>query len=694
MKKADTKIALVGNPNIGKTTLFNTLCGLKQKTGNYPGVTVAQVKGNFDFGGESFEVIDLPGVNSIYPQSADEEVVFDYLASSDDLPDKLVVVVSALNLKRNLYLFHQVQGFGIPIVLAVNMIDAAEKRGIAINCERLEQVLKCPVVPVSAKTGEGIIDLKSKLVNDIASPQSDITDYLIDIDDSEFENYVTEQNIDNPYIGFLDLIKHKKDEEVSRLSGKKMKAHKLRVNESILRYKTINSYFDEVFKEDKANASDLTSKLDKWLLHPVWGYVIFLAIMFLVFQSIFNLAAFPMDWIDAGTTFVAEGVKGLLPEGYLSDLISDGLIPGIGGVLIFIPQIAILFFFFSILEETGYMTRIVFLMDRILQRFGMSGKSVVPLISGMACAIPSIMAARTIENTKERLITILVAPLMTCSARIPVYVILISLIVPESYTFKMEGGEFTMYGLQGMAMLGMYLLGIVSALISAWLFKHILKSEHKSYLILEMPRYLVPSLKNIGIRVWTNALSFVTNAGKIIIATSIILFVLATNGGDHFKRSEEIVKQEYSDLSGEEYDNMVANYQLEHSYLGNIGKAIEPAIKPLGYDWKVGIALISSLAAREVFIGTMSIIYNINSEEPVTIKEKMEREINANTGVATFNLATSISLLLFYAFALQCFSTVAVTYKETKSVKWTTIQFVYMAIFAYIASLIAYQLLS
>lgn len=682
------KIALLGNPNIGKTTLFNSLCGLNQKTGNYPGVTVDQTKGEYIYLDTSIEVIDLPGINSIYPQSADEMVVHDFLTNKDKslLPDRIVLVVSALNLKRNLYLFHQVKDLGLPIVLAVNMNDVAVKRGVIIDQEKLAKFCNCEVVLISAKKSLGIDELKAKITLDQSITECIITDFTVDIEADVLLNYSIENKFETPYHAFLNLIYNSKKELIQQLTNNGKTGHQLRVNESILRYKKINSYLPEVEKTDLSKASDLTTKLDKWLLHPVWGYLTFLLIMFIVFQSIFSLASIPMDWIDAGTGWVTEYLNGVLPTGILSDLITNGLLPGIGGVLIFIPQIAILFFFFSILEETGYMTRIVFLMDKIMQRFGMSGKSVVPLISGLACSIPSIMAARTIENRKERLITILVAPLLTCSARIPVYVILISLIVPDTF--------YGPFGLQGIVMLGMYLVGIVSALLSAWVFKLILKNKNKSMLILEMPRYLFPSAKNIGINVWKNSWSFISNAGKIIIATSIILFVLATNGGDKFQNAEEIVKVENELLSPLEFKTHVANYELEHSYLGSIGKSIEPVIMPLGYDWKIGIALISSLAAREVFISTLKVIYSIGSDDTEATKEQMRKEINSNTGMATFNFATTISLLLFYAFALQCFSTIAVTYKETKSIKWTSIQFIYMGVFAYLASFIAYQLLA
>jgi len=687
MRFKPIKIALLGNPNIGKTTLFNALCGLNQKTGNYAGVTVDQVRGGFKHGGSSIEIIDLPGVSSLYPESEDEKVVCDYLTQQDskEMPDKALVVVSALNFKRNLYLFHQIKDLELPIILVINMIDAGRKRGIEIDIEELQKEVGCLVIGVSARTGEGLNQLKDLLVSEIQNSSSEISNYLVDIDSEIFRAKSVEAGFQKPYEFFVNIIVNQNSKLVEQWSENKKTIRQLRVNESIVRYKLINKYFSNVYSESKEKASDLSSKLDRILLHPFWGYVIFLAIMFIVFQSIFNLASIPMDWIDNGTTIVAEFTKSLLPSGYFNELVTGGLIPGIGGVLIFIPQIAILFLFFSILEETGYMTRIVFLMDKMMQKFGMSGKSVVPIISGMACAIPAIMATRTIENKKERLITILVAPLVTCSARIPVYVILIGLVIPESY--------YGPIGLQGLVMLGMYLLGIFSALISGWFFKLMLKQDVKSYLMLEMPRYLLPSARNIGVSVWTNSLAFVANAGKIIVATSIILFVLATNGGADFKEADAFNSGNYPRLSQSELETRKTRFQLENSYLGMIGKSIEPAIKPLGYDWKIGIALISSLAAREVFVGTMAIIYNVNSDQPMTIKEKMKNEVNSNTGLLTFGLATGVSLLMFYAFALQCFSTVAVTYKETKSIKWTSIQFLYMGVLAYFAAFIAYQIL-
>ena len=679
------KIALIGNPNTGKTTLFNTLCGLSQKTGNYPGVTIDKKKGQFNYSNSEFEVIDLPGINSLYPKSKDEELVINYLADKNnlDFPDKIIITISALNLKRNLYLFHQIKDLEIPVILAINMTDIAEKRGIFIDEKKLETIVCCPVVKISAKTGFGIETLKSILVLTPLIQETQQT-YSVELSNETLTNLKQKNSKLTNYHTFLSITQNEiKIDDLLKQNNTSVR--QLTVNESILRYKHINSYLSTVLTIDKSKANDFTTKADKVLLHSVWGYVIFGAILFTIFQSLFALAAYPMDLIDGLTSNFAEFSKSWMAEGYLNDLISDGIIPGIGGVLIFIPQIAILFLFFSILEESGYMSRIVFLMDKLMQKLGMSGKSVVPLMSSLACTIPGIMASRSIENTKERLITILIAPLLTCSARLPVYVILISLVVPDTY--------YGPFNLQGLAMFGMYFIGMVASFIVALVFKLILKGNYKGTLLLEMPHYLWPSGKNTLITVWKNVSSFVINAGKIILATSVILFVLATNGGDSFDNAEQVISNKHITISSEDLNQKIASYRLENSYLGMIGKSIEPVIQPLGYDWKIGIALISSLAAREVFVSTMSTIYSINSDETLTIKNRLAKERNATTGELTFTLATSISLLLFYAFSLQCFSTIAVTYKETKSLKWTAIQFIYMSVFAYLAALIAYQVL-
>ena len=556
------KIALVGNPNIGKTTLFNKLCGLSQKTGNYPGVTVDKKTGYFTQNSIDFEVIDLPGINSLYAKSKDEELVIKYLADSKqkDFPDKIIILVSALNLKRNLYLFHQIKDLNIPIILAVNMIDVAEKRGVFIDDEKLSETVCCPVVKISAKTNFGINELKNELVLPISVSENLEINYTSEISSTELEKLTLQHNKLSNYHTYLAITQN--EIQVNDfLTEKNTTVHKLKINESILRYRFINSYIKDVVKVDKSKANDFTTKADKILLHPIWGYVIFGLILFTIFQSLFAIAAYPMDWIDMGISHLADFSKSLLPNGYLNDLLSQGIIPGVGGVLIFIPQIVILFLFFSFLEESGYMSRIIFLMDKMMQKFGMSGKSVVPLMSSMACAIPGIMSARTIENKKERLITILVAPLLTCSARLPVYVVLISLVVPDSYV-----GPFN---LQGLAMLGMYFIGIFTSFLAAFMFKFIIKGNYKGTLLLEMPEYLWPSAKNTMISVWENASSFVFNAGKIILATSVILFVLATNGGADFKNSESIVKEKYNQLTLAEQDVKIATLELENSYLGS-----------------------------------------------------------------------------------------------------------------------------
>lgn len=689
------RIALVGNPNIGKTSLFNKLCGLNQKTGNYPGVTIDKKRGHFQVAGTDVEVIDLPGINSLYPNSKDEELVVDYLLKpdSEDFPDAIVVVVSALNLKRNLYVFDQLADLEIPLVLAVNMNDLAAKRGIRIDEKLLSESLGVPVIKVSARTGDGIAELKKSVFNlpvlanrDLRFIEDDNRDLL-----HQFSKIVHSKN---EYKSFLLLTQdfqilntaqqHQQREDFIAVNS--IPVRKWKVNESILRYKFIGDVVKQAVVIEKENAVDFTTRVDKILLHKFWGYIIFLLILFSIFQSVFWLASYPMDWIDSGFSYLSGAFTDWMPDGYFSRLITEGVIPGIGGVVIFVPQIAILFLLFAILEESGYMPRIVFLMDRLMQRFGMSGKSIVPLISGFACAVPAIMSARTIENKKERLITILVTPLLTCSARIPVYVVVIALVVPD----EMMG----IFNMRGIALMALYLLGAVMAMVAAWVFNRFIKNEYKSYLILEMPEYLMPGLKNILISVWTSVKAFLWNAGKIIIATSIILFVLATNGMTDFKAADQYVSTNHPTATVEEKDQLIEARKLETSFLGMIGHGIEPAIGPLGYDWKIGIAIIASLSAREVFVGTISTIYSIGSEEEMKIVDRLKQEKNPNTGLPIFSLATSVSLLLFYAFSLQCLSTVAVTYKETQSYRWTIIQFVYMTALAYFSAMLAYQFIA
>ena len=675
------EVALIGNPNVGKTTLFNKLCGVNQKTGNYTGVTIDKKKGEFEFKNTKIQLIDLPGFSSLNPKSKDEELVLEFLIEkyTSNKIDKILFVADATNFKKNLYLLTQIRDLGYEIVLAINLIDVAKKQGIFFDIPTLKEELGVEIIEISARKGNGVDDLKNSLISQKTTPEQLEITYLKEENHAVLKEIAKENNIRNLYATFFQIINgqitYTKEIEVKKWQNK----------EAILRYQNINKIVSKTVRTDKSKASDLTSRLDKFFLHKIGGYLIFFLILLVIFQSVFSLASYPMDLIDSSFAWLSEKAGTLLPSGRFSDLISEGLIPGIGGVAIFVPQIVILFFFFALLEESGYMSRIVFLMDKSMQKIGMSGKSIVPLISSFACAVPAIMASRTIENKRDRLITILVAPLLTCSARLPVYTILIGLLVPNDYYYGIS--------IQALILLGMYFVGIFMTVLAALVFKIFIKSKYKSFFILEMPQYLRPNFKNILYTVWENSKSFVVNAGKIIVAASVILYVLATTGGADFKNAENYVTETYQELNSKEKQEKVASIQLEKSYLGMLGKSIEPAIEPLGYDWKIGIALISSIAAREVFVGTISIIYNINSEEDLTIMQRLATEKNANTGNLTFNFATIISLLLFYAFSLQCMSTIAITYKETKSVKWTAIQFIYMTALAYFVALIAYQIL-
>lgn len=686
------RIALVGNPNIGKTTLFNKLCGLNQKTGNYPGVTIDKKRGKFSAGNVQAEIIDLPGINSLFPNSKDEELVVDYLLSStaNDFPDLLVVVASAINLKKNLYLFEQLSDLEIPLILAVNMNDLAIKRGIEIDARQLSEILHVPVVMLSARTEEGMTELIDLLGKTIVPPPAK-NSFAKEPNLKILTDYNNSKDDGNLYKRFLNLtqdLSNQSDEFIKNrtefIAQNNVSVRKWKVDESVMRYRYLDQVIKECVKEDKEKATDFTTSADRLLLHPFWGYVCFAFILTFIFQSVFWLAAYPMDWIESGFALMSEALEKSMPEGYFSRLITEGLIPGIGGVVIFVPQIAILFFLFSILEESGYMPRIVYLMDRLMQRFGMSGKSIVPLISGFACAVPAILSARTIENKKERLITILITPLLTCSARIPVYIVIIGIVVPDE--------TIGIFDARGLALSSLYFLGVFVSFLAAFIFHKLIKNEFKSYLILEMPEYLLPGMKDVLLTVWSRVKDFLFNAGKIIVATSIILFVLATNGLSDFNNAENEIEAMYKNSSVEEKSTLTEARKLETSFLGMIGHSIEPIIKPLGYDWKIGIAIISSLSAREVFVGTVSTIYSIGSEDEGKITDRLRNEQDSS-GNNVFNWATCVSLLLFYAFSLQCFSTIAVTLKETRSMKWTLIQFFYMSGFAYLISMLAYQLL-
>jgi len=696
------KVALVGNPNTGKTSIFNELTGLNQKVGNYPGITVEKKVGTAHLAnGKSATIIDLPGTYSINPNSLDENIVLDTLLNSgrNDFPEVVVVVADIENIKRNLLLFSQVKDLGIPTILVINMVDVMEKRGIRLDIDLLKKELDAEVILVSARKRHGIDEIKNAILNykklntrSLANIANRIDkEYFKQIKDT-FPNlplyrvwlYITQaENFDNLDRSQIDSInRYRKDEE-------KLKKYKLK--ETIYRYQQINSILKKTYQVDIEKATDLRSKLDKVLTHRIYGYLIFALILMLIFQSIFDWASVPMDLIDEFFANLSSKTKQVLPPGMFTNLISEGVIPGIGGIVIFIPQIAILFLFVAILEETGYMSRVVFLMDKVMRRFGMSGKSVVPLISGTACAIPAIMAARNISGWKDRLITILVVPFTTCSARLPVYAIIIALIIPQERVLGI-------FSLQGLTLLALYFLGFGSALLSGYLLHHVLKDKSKTFFVIEMPNYKIPSFKNVIYTVIEKTKAFVFGAGKIILAISIILWFLASNGPSDFKNSEEIFENTTSsvNLNEEEYDEQLASFKLEQSYIGIMGKSIEPAIKPLGYDWKIGIALIASFAAREVFVGTLATIYSVGNDDEnnTTIKQRMGAEINQDTGEKLFNFPVGMSLLVFYAFAMQCISTLAIVKRETNSWKWPILQLLGMGALAYIAAFITFSILS
>ncbi|WP_416867902.1 MAG: ferrous iron transport protein B [Imperialibacter sp.] len=698
------KVALVGNPNAGKSSLFNYLTGLNQKIGNFPGVTVDKRVGKAHLpNGQAIEVLDLPGTYSIYPRSMDEQVVVDTLLNENaaDYPDVVIVIVDASNLKRNLLLFTEVHDLGIPVILALNMMDVASQKGLDINATALSRVLEVPVVSINARTGAGLDRLK----NALTIPLGPVTPPLYDVlalAPEAIEETKEKLELDHNYKAYQYLINsptlpslNGDGESIAKhiIQKHDLEVRVIQAHETLERYSMIDGILAKVLsRKPTQEQRQFSNKLDRVLTHKVWGYLIFFLVLFLMFQSIFAWAEPMMDFIDLTFSALSDFVGSVLPDGILNRLITEGILPGIGGIVVFIPQIAFLFAFIAILEESGYMARAVFLMDKIMRKFGLNGKSVVPLISGVACAIPAVMATRNIDNWKDRIVTIMVTPLMSCSARLPVYTILIALVVPSTSVLGF-------FSLQGVALMGMYLLGFIAALLSAYVMKLIMKMKERSFFLMELPIYRMPRWKNVGITIVEKVKTFVFEAGKVILAISIVLWVLASYGpGDALTKAEETVQQEsaHLNLSEEEMDDRVASYKLEHSYAGYLGKVTEPVIAPLGYDWKIGIALITSFAAREVFVGTIATIYSVGSagEDNTTIRQRLEKEKNPKTGGPMFTTAVAFSLLVFYAFAMQCMSTIAIVYRETKGWKWPAIQLFYMSALAYLSALAVYNLLS
>lgn len=674
-QKKKKQILLVGNPNVGKSTLFNSLCNRKQKTGNYAGVTVASLSGNYTYKNEEVEITDLPGSYSIYPTSEDEAIFSRYLIQEQENYVGVLYIADAINMKRSLLLFQQIQDLGIPILMVVNQIDEAEKRGIKINTDELSKKLNVDILRTNAKEHLGIEEVREAIYNNQFKKASQST-FEIPIEQKTLVQKIAENTKDHnlykvwtllaadTYLGKIERI----NEIISQEDAKCNVPKRLQIQETVRRYQNIDKIIFETTEKIPQKKQLLTEKLDRILVHPIWGYLVFLFILLIIFQSVFFLAEYPMNWIEGAFSWLSDFSGEQLPEGPINSLISNGIVPGIGGIVIFAPQIGILLYFLYLLEDSGYMARVIFLMDRFLRPFGLNGKSIVPLVSGTACAIPAIMSTRNIENIKERLITILVTPFMTCSARLPVYSIIIGLIIPDE----------SFYGIKyrALALLAMYLLGFGMSLFSSLILKYIIKTKVKSFLVMDLPTYKMPlfgyDFKLVLGKVW----EFITGAGKVIFAVSIILWTLS-----YFGPSEQ------------ENQTVASDVKLEQSYLGKIGRSMEPAIAPLGYDWKMGISILTSFAAREVFVGTLSTLYSLDEEAPEgRLIEKMRLDVHPN-GEKVFSFATGVSILLFYAFAMQCISTIAVVYKETRSLKWTLMQTVSMTVLAYFSALIVYQIL-
>ncbi len=700
-------IALVGNPNSGKSSLFNYLTGLNQQVGNFPGVTVDKKMGQSRITPDlNATIIDLPGSYSLYPKRSDEWVAYKVLLNQDETikPDMVLLVADASNLKRNLLFCSQIIDLGIPVVVAFTMMDLAKRKGTQIDIPGMERELGVPIVQINPRKNKGLEQLKkvihqsaenlyqqpargfidnnalaSKAIEEVKSHYPDISDYTAIHYLINHEHFLLEK-------GMQDTIEQIEIEN-------KFNPTKTQAEEIMQRYGHIKHIMQQtVVEADPLQKAMFTERLDDILIHRVWGYVILLSVLFLLFQSIFWVAKYPMDGIEWLFGEFGGFLSSTLPVSWWSDLLINGVVAGLSGILIFIPQIMILFGLITILEDTGYMARISFLTDKLMRKVGLNGKSVMPMISGFACAVPAIMSARNIENKKERLLTIMITPLMSCSARLPVYTILIALVIPS----KVYVGFLS---LQGLVMMGLYLLGTVMALIVAWVMKWFIKSTERSFFILELPTYRAPRWKNAFTTMVEKAKIFVFDAGKVIMMISLLLWGLSTYGpkqkmANVTAKYEQLIKE--NPQQSTELNKKRKTELLQSSFAGILGKTIEPAIRPLGYDWKIGIALITSFAAREVFVGTMATLYSVGedaSNNNSTLREKMAAATRPD-GTKVYNLATGMSLLIFYVLAMQCMSTLVIVKRETRTWKWPMIQLVYMTGLAYLLSWVTYVIFS
>jgi ferrous iron transport protein B len=686
MNKVRRQLTLVGNPNIGKSSLFNQLTGMQQKIGNFAGVTIEKKIGRFDSEKIGYEITDLPGSYSLVPKSPDETVVFKEIIQGLDEDRTFIVVVDASNLSRNLLLFSQLADLQKPCLVALTMCDVAENRGISLNISLLENELGCPIVPVNGRTGDGVRRLIERLpearVSSFRIFKPEVVLQMLPINSEHSESYLTWLS----WVSEEDSNEKKSDQKTNLKNDPKLALAK----ETVYRYQIIKKLTDKVEK-NSGGKEDSGFMFDRIALHPVFGYVLMLLVLLIVFEGIFELASYPMQCIENVIGSLGSFLEQILPEGILKRFLLEGILAGVQGIVIFIPQIAILFGLIGLLEQSGYMARVMILLDRFMGKLGLSGKAIVPLISGVACAVPAILSTRSMTSQRERLIAIFVTPLMSCSARLPVFTLLIALLIPG----RVFWGPVP---LQGLVLFCLYLIGLLGAVFTAFILHHFLPGKKTGSFLLEIPPYQLPNWKHLGFSIYQKSMSFVLEAGKIILAISVILWFLAGFGpGDSIEKAvmNAKIEAESNKLSQLDRDHLVASRQLEASYAGIAGRWIEPAIQPMGFDWKIGVALISSFAAREVFVGTMSILFASGSDgEQELLRSKMKAAVSPSTGLPVFTPAVITSLLVFYIFAMQCMSTLAVSYRETRSWKWPFLQLLYMTGLSFGLSTWVFHLLS